>query len=611
MAASETAADDTPLILVDGSSYLYRAYHAMPGLNAPDGSPTGAIYGVANMLRRLLREYGPERMAVVFDAPGPTFRSEIYSEYKANRPPMPDDLATQIGPLKELIEALGLPLVSIEGVEADDVIGTLAREERERGGCVIISTGDKDLAQLVDEGTTLINTMSNEVLDPPAVEEKFGVPPARIIDYLSLVGDTSDNIPGVPKCGPKTAVKWLTQYGDLEQVIANADAIGGKVGENLRAAIDDVRRAHDLVTIRRDLDLELHADHLTRRTPERERLDELYRRFDFRSWRAELGAASDAAEDGEEGSAGTDTDAPDARYEAILDRAELETWVERLATADLIAFDTETTSLSAADAEVVGISFAVEAGHAAYVPFGHRYPGAPDQLSEETVLELLQPLLEDPDRPKVGQNLKYDCGVLLNHGIELTGIRHDTMLESYVLDSTASRHDLDSLARRYLGVEPTPFTDVAGKGKNQLTFDQVAIDVATPYAAEDADIALRLHGEIWPRLAALEGQRRLYEEIEMPLVPVLARMEHTGVCIDASRLAEQGRALAERMAAIETEVEAEAGRPFNLNSPKHCRKSSSAKRVWVCPPCAAPRVASHRPPRTCSRSSPPTIVCRN
>jgi len=557
-----------PLIVVDGSSYLYRAYHALPALTGPGGEPTGAIYGVAAMLRRLLADYAPARMAVILDAPGPTFRSEIYDQYKANRPPMPDELAAQIAPLKELVEALGLPLLCVEGVEADDVIGTLARTERERGGEVIVSTGDKDIAQLVDAGTTLINTMSNETLDPAAVEKKFGVPPERIIDYLALVGDTSDNIPGVPKCGPKTALKWLQAYGDLDGVIAHADEIGGKIGDNLRAALDDVRRARELVRIRCDLDLDHGPDDLIRRAPETERLRELYARLGFRGWLRELGDDGDEAATG----AGAGEPAPTVHYETVLDRRALDGWLERLRAAELIAFDTETTSLAAIEAEVVGVSFAVEAGHAAYVPFGHRYAGAPDQLDEDAVLGGLRPLLEDPERAKLGQNLKYDHAVLANHGIELAGIRHDTMLESYVLDATATRHDLDSLARKYLGVEATPFKAVAGSGRSQLTFDQVAIETAAPYAAEDADLALRLHAALWPQLAERPGQRRLYEDIDMPLVPVLARMERAGVAIDAERLAGQGRVLAERLAAIEAEAHAEAGQAFNLNSPKQLQE---------------------------------------
>jgi DNA polymerase-1 len=558
-----------PLVLVDGSSYLYRAYHALPPLTNSTGEATGAVYGVISMLKRLQSDYEPERMAVVFDAPGPTFRSEIYPEYKAHRPPMPEDLASQIGPLKETVEAMGLPLLVVEGVEADDVIGTLAREERERDGEVVISTGDKDLAQLVDEHVTLINTMSRETLDPPAVEKKFGVPPERIVDYLALVGDTSDNIPGVPKCGPKTAVKWLRQYGSLDDVIAHADEVGGKIGENLRAAIEDVVRARRLVTIRRDLELEPGPESLDLREPDRERLRELYERLEFRSWLDQLGGG-ETGDGGEHGAVADE--AGDTRYETILTEAALDEWVARLEAAELFAFDTETTSLEAIDAELVGLSFATEPGRAAYLPVAHRYAGAPDQLDRDTVLARLRPLLEDPRRPKVGQNLKYDLNVLERCGIVLRGLCHDTMLESYCLDAVATRHDMDSLARKYLGVETTPFKAVAGSGRNQITFDQVAIEDATPYAAEDADVTLRLHRTLWPELERLDGPRRVYDEIEIPLVPVLARMERTGVMIDAEALAAQSRDISERLQAIERAAHDAAGGPFNLNSPKQLQE---------------------------------------
>ena len=562
-------ADTSPLILVDGSSYLYRAYHALPPLTNSAGEATGAVYGVVNMLKRLLADYAPERMAVVFDAKGPTFRSEIYADYKANRPPMPDDLAEQIEPLKETVRALGLPLLSVEGVEADDVIGTLARRERADDGHVLISTGDKDLAQLVDAGTTLVNTMSQEVLDPAAVENKFGVPPERIVDYLALVGDTSDNIPGVPKCGPKTAVKWLAQYGSLDDVIAHADAIGGKIGANLRAALDDVRRARELVTIRCDLDLDLGPDDLQRREPDTQALRALYARLEFRTWLDQLGGSATAATDAP---ADASAAASGPIYETVLTEAALEQWIERLEAAELFAFDTETTSLEAMAAELVGLSFAVEPGHAAYVPVAHRYAGAPEQLERAAVLERLRPLLEDAERPKVGQNLKYDMNILANHGVTLRGIRHDTMLESYTLDATAARHDMDSLAKKYLGVAPTAFSAIAGTGRKQLTFDQVALEQATPYAAEDADITLRLHRALWPRLAERSGPRSVYETIDMPLVPVLARMERTGVAIDSEVLAAQSRALAEQLQAIEAQAHAAAGGPFNLNSPKQLQE---------------------------------------
>jgi DNA polymerase-1 len=563
-------ADTPPLILVDGSSYLYRAYHALPPLTNSAGEPTGAAYGVVNMLKRLLADYGPERMAVVFDAKGPTFRSEIYSEYKAHRPPMPDELASQIEPLKQMVEALGLPLLSVEGVEADDVIGTLASREREHGGDVLISTGDKDLAQLVDDRVTLVNTMNQETLDRAGVEKKFGIPPGRIIDYLALVGDTSDNIPGVPKCGPKTAVKWLTQYGSLDGVIEHADEIGGKIGENLRAALDDVRRARDLVTIRCNLDLGMGPDELARREPDTDALRDLYGRLEFRTWLEQLDDGNGDG-DGTEQGGEQDTESGPV-YEAVLDAASLDAWIARLEAAELFAFDTETTSLEAIVAELVGVSFAVETGHAAYVPVAHRYPGAPEQLGRDYVLDRLRPLLEDEQRAKVGQNLKYDLNVLANHGVTLRGIRHDTMLESYDYDATATRHDMDSLAKKYLGMETTPFKAIAGTGKKQLTFDQVGLDEATPYAAEDADITLRLHEALWPRLSPMEGPRHVYEKIDMPLVPVLARMERIGVAIDTHVLDEQSRALAEQLRDIETKAHEAAGGAFNLNSPKQLQE---------------------------------------
>jgi DNA polymerase-1 len=552
-------AASAPLVLVDGSSYLYRAYHALPALTNDADEPTGAVFGVINMLKRLIGDYAPQRMAVVFDAPGPTFRAAIYADYKANRPPMPDELAAQIAPIHELVRALGLPLVSIEGVEADDVIATLARRE---DGPVVISTGDKDLAQLVDGHITLVNTMSGEVLDRERVHEKFGVPPERIVDYLALVGDTSDNVPGVPKCGPKTAAKWLRAYDSLDGVIAHADAIGGKIGANLRAALDDVRRARDLVTIRTDVEVGRDPAELERGEPDRERLAALYRRFAFRSWLRELGG------DGAGAVAAASEGAATADYETVLTLERLDAWIEALQQAELFAFDTETTSLASIDATVVGVSFAVEPGAAAYLPLGHTYTGAPAQIDRDEAFARLRGLLEDPDRPKVGQNLKYDIDVLANHGLQLAGVRHDTMLESYVLDPAGGRHDMDSLAQRYLGRTPMPFSAVAGSGKAQVTFDQVPLEQATPYAAEDADLTLQLHRTLWPRLQARPGQLAVYRDIDMPLVPVLARMERTGVCVDADVLARQSAAAAERLTELERQAHTAAGEAFNLSSPK-------------------------------------------
>ena len=556
-----------PLILVDGSSYLYRAFHALPPLSTSNGEPTGAVRGVVNMVRRLLEDYRPERVAVVFDARGKTFRDELYDQYKANRPPMPDELAAQVEPLHELVRALGLPLVQEPGVEADDVIGTLARQATAAGYDTVISTGDKDLAQLVDDHVTLINTMTGTVLDPAGVEAKFGVPPERIVDYLTLVGDSSDNIPGVPKCGPKTAVKWLSAYGSLDNLVAHADEIKGKIGESLRAFLDQVETTRELVTIRCDVPLAESLDDLARREPDRDALRALYTRLEFKG---ELAALLEGGQTAPESAA----EAPAAEFacETVLDAAALDAWLGELEAAELFAFDTETTSLDYMRAEVVGVSFAVSPGRAAYVPLAHDYPGAPDQLDRDEVLARLKPLLEDPARAKLGHHLKYDRNVLLNHGITLAGIRHDTMLESYVLDSTASRHDMDSLALKYLAHRTVHYEEVAGKGAKQIPFSQVAIEDAAPYAAEDADVTLRLHRHLWPKLEAEDALRALYEEIEMPLVVVLSEIERTGVLIDTGQLLAQGHELAERMAEIERRAHDEAGGPFNLGSPKQIQE---------------------------------------
>ncbi len=550
-----------PLVLVDGSSYLYRAFHALPQFSTSSGQPTGAVYGVANMLRKLANEYQPEEMAVVFDAKGKTFRDELYPEYKAHRPPMPDDLAAQVAPLREIVEAMGLPLLEIEGVEADDVIGTLARRAAEAGREVVISTGDKDMAQLVDGRVTLVDTMTDTVYDRAAVEKKFGVPPERMIDYLTLVGDKVDNIPGVPGVGPKTAAKWLARYGSLDEILRHAGEIPGKAGENLRAVQDRLPLSRALVTIRTDLDLDLPADALRRRPPDRDRLRALFARLEFKSWLAALG-----------GRDGGEAEAARADYACILEMPALDRWLERLAAAEVFSFDTETTSLDAMSAELVGVSFTDRAGEAAYVPLAHDYPGAPDQLDRAAVLARLRPLLEDPRRPKLGQNLKYDMTVLARHGIALRGIRYDTMLESYVLDAGASRHDMDSLALKYLGHKTVKYDEVTGKGKSRINFSEVPLEQATPYAAEDADIALRLHQALWPRLAAEPKLKQLFEEIEIPLVPVLSRMERHGVRIDADMLRRQSRELAGRMQEIEREAHALAGQPFNMGSPKQIQE---------------------------------------
>ena len=549
-----------PFILVDGSSYLFRAFHALPPLTNSKGEPTGAIVGVLNMLRKLLSEFEPEHMAVVFDAPGGSFRNQLYDQYKANRPPMDEELRCQIQPLHDIIRAMGLPLLMIEGVEADDVIGTLASQATALGMDTLISTGDKDLAQLVNDHVTLINTMSETVSDRDGVVEKFGVTPEQIIDYLALVGDSSDNIPGVPKCGPKTAAKWLGEYGDLDNLVAHADEIKGKIGENLRASLEQLPLSRELTTIKLDVALEQGPRELKPAPADTDKLREFY------GW-LESKRLQESLED-ESGEAAEMAEPPAAEYETILTQSDFKRWLKRLQNAELFAFDTETTSLDYMQAEVVGVSFAVSAGEAAYVPLTHRYPGAPDQLERDTVLETLRPLLEDPDRAKVGQNLKYDMSVLARHGIELGGIAFDTMLESYVLDSTATRHDMDSLASRYLDHQTIKYEEVAGKGAKQLGFDQVPLEQAGPYAAEDADITLRLHQTLWPQLEKEATLARVFREIEMPLVPVLSRMERTGVRIDARMLADQSNDLARRMAKLEKKAWDIAGRNFNMGSPR-------------------------------------------
>ena len=563
--------DSTPIILVDGSSYLYRAYHVMraqesagkPPLTNPDGEPTGAMHVVLNMLRSLRKEYQPAQMAVVFDAKGKTFRHEIYADYKANRPPMPEDLRMQIEPLHEIIKAQGYPMPMIAGVEADDVIGTLTQAATERGDKVLVSTGDKDMAQLVNEHITLINTMTNIILDREGVIKKFGVPPERIIDYLALVGDTSDNVPGVPKCGPKTAVKWLTEFGSLDDIIANADQVKGKVGENLRASLEQLSLARELVTIKLDVALDFAADDLAIQAQDFEKLKQLYSQQGFKTWLKEFDAESNDKPPAEK---------PAANYATILDKKSFNAWLKQLKQSELFAFDTETTSLQYAEAEVVGLSFSTEPGKAAYVPLAHDYPGAPEQLKREWVLQELKSTLENPKQNKVGQNLKYDKSVLANHGINLQGIQHDTMLESYVLDATGSRHDMDTLAEKYLGLQTIHFEDIAGKGAKQITFNQIAIEDASPYAAEDADITLRLHQTLWPELEKHDGQRKVYQTIEMPLLPVLSRVEMNGVLLDQKMLKKQTAELAARMVDVERDAHEEAGQPFNLSSPKQIQE---------------------------------------
>lgn len=551
-----------PLVLVDGSSYLFRAFHALPPLTNSHGEPTGAMHGVLNMLDKLRKDYAPEHMAVVFDAAGKTFRDDLYPLYKANRPPMPDDLRGQIEPLLAIIRAQGYPLLIVEGVEADDVIGTLAREY---AGKVIISTGDKDMAQLVDERVHLINTMSGLYSDPAGVREKFGVLPERIRDYLALIGDTVDNVPGVAKVGPKTAVKWLDEYGSLHNIIERAAEFKGKIGDNLREAVAHLPLSYDLVTIKCDVALDITPETLAFNPPDTATLRELYQRYEFRTRLAALGEATAATVVDVMPISPTPSS---PTYQTILTQAELDAWLVRLQAAGEFAFDTETTSLDYMQAQIVGVSFAIHTGEAAYMPLAHDYLGAPPQLNRETVLAQLQPLLENPSLRKIGQNLKYDRSVLLNHSIELRGIAHDTMLESYVLDSTASRHDFDTLCEKHLNHHTIQFEDIAGKGKHQLTFNQVALEQATPYAAEDADYTLRLHQHFWAQLQALDAQRQLYETVEIPLISVLSTIERNGVKVDAVMLAQHSRELETRMQTVMEQAYAAAGQAFNLASPK-------------------------------------------
>ena len=564
---------DKRLLLVDGSSYLYRAYHALPPLTNASGEPTGAVYGVISMLRRLIDDYRPVHMGVVFDAPGKTFRDELFAEYKANRPPMPDDLAAQLEPLKAVVRAMGLPLIEVSGVEADDVIGTLAVRGRDEGLTLLISTGDKDMAQLVNGGVTLLNTMSNTLLDRDGVIDKFGVPPEQIIDYLALVGDTSDNIPGVPKVGPKTAAKWLTQYQSIDGIREHAGQIGGKVGESLRAHLDELDLSRQLATIHCDVDLPLAPLAIRLASPDRDELARRYRHLGFNTWLREVEANGDAdADDPPAAVTQHDPADPQASYECIQDEDRLGEWIERLATAPCFALDLETDSLDYMRARIVGVSFAVTAGEAAYLPLAHTGPDQPRQLDRDASLARLKPLLEDPDAGKLGQNLKYDMSVLANHGITLRGVVHDTMLESYCLDATAARHDMDSLAQKYLNYRPIGYEAVAGKGARQISFDQVGLDQAVDYAAEDADISLRLHESLWPTLAERSGPRSVYETIELPLLPVLSRIERTGVRVDAGLLATQSRELAETMQQLESQAHEAAGGPFNLGSPKQIQE---------------------------------------
>ena len=532
-----TASTPQTLYLVDGSSYLYRAFHALPNLTSSNGEPTGALLGVANMLRRLINEADGNRLAVVFDAPGKTFRHELFADYKATRPKMPQELRDQVKCIHELVRLLGLPLIQVDGVEADDVIGALAQQAEQAGMDCVVSTGDKDLAQLVTEHVTLVNTMSETRMDQAGVEEKFGVKPEQIVDFLALTGDKSDNIPGVDKCGPKTAAKWLQLYGDLDGVIAHADEIGGKIGENLRAALDVLPLSRELARIRRDVDPGIQPAELQRAEPDEPALREFLQRYELSSWLQELGE---------------DTAAPvETRYQVIDSMSTLQAWVQRMRTARWVALDTETTALDPMRAELVGLSFAVQAGEAAYVPVGHDYPGAPRQLDRAAVLEALAPVFARGAEALIGQHFKYDMNVLSRYGVQIDGVAYDTMLESYVFNSTGSRHDMDSLALKYLGRQTTKYEEIAGKGARQISFSQVSIEDAGHYAAEDADITLQLHEHLWPRLEEIPELAAVLTDIEVPLVPVLARMEQRGVLIDGDLLSRQSHEMAVEMSELE------------------------------------------------------------
>ncbi len=566
------------LILVDGSGYLYRAFHALPPLSNSKGQPTGAVLGVLNMLNKMVKEESPDRIAVVFDAPGRTFRDDLFEQYKAHRPPMPDDMRSQVQPLYDTVAAMGLPLLRVPGVEADDVIGTLAKQGAAAGFEVLISTGDKDMAQLVGPQVGLINTMSNTRLDRDGVKAKFDVFPEQIIDYLALVGDSSDNIPGITGVGPKTAAKWLNQYGSLDELIAHAADIGGKVGENLRNEHAILELSRKLATIDTAVNLDVNADGLAAAAPDVSRLRELYTQLELRALLKALGSEAAAQAEANSSSVATDAAAIAATpviardYHKIVSQEALDAWLVKLAAAPLMSFDTETDSLDYMQARIVGLSFAVTPGEAAYLPLGHDYAGAPQQLDREKVLAAFKPLLEDPARPKLGHHLKYDAHVLANYGIALTGQRFDSMLESYVLNSVATRHDMDSTAEKYLGIKTIHFEDVAGKGAKQITFNQVDVDRAAEYSAEDADVTLQLHLALWPQIEALPTLKAVYETIEQPLVPVLYRMERAGVLVDRDLLKIQSSELAARMLELQHQAHAEAGGVFNVDSPKQLQE---------------------------------------
>jgi DNA polymerase-1 len=589
------------LLLVDGSSYLYRAFHAMPDLRNRQNEPTGAIQGVLNLLRRLHKDYPADYSACIFDAKGKTFRDDIYPEYKANRASMPDDLRSQVAPLHEAISAMGWPLIVEEGVEADDVIGALAKQAEREGMRVIISTGDKDISQLVNEYVTIVNTMPNafrkgdEILDMAGVEEKFGIPPSLIVDYLILIGDTSDNVPGVEKVGPKTAVKWLKEYGSLDNIVANADKISGVVGENLRKALPWLPIARELITIRCDVGVRESLSDLAPQAPDKVKLAELFDRFDFKSWKRELESMPDIAPDmaskvspnlasnatlsghttdmfgGGENIVDSYVANRSRHYETILTAPQLDAWLDKLTAAPLICFDTETTSLEPMQAKIVGLSFSIEPGSAAYVPLKHDYFDAPQQLDFAETLAKIKPILENPAIKKLGQNLKYDQHVLANHGIALKGIAHDTLLQSYVFESHKS-HGMDALSERHLGIKTITFEDVAGKGAKQVGFNQVTVEVAAEYAAEDADITLQLHEAMYPQIANDEKLNYIYSQIEMPVSDILFTIERNGVLIDANMLNIQSNEIGMKLVALENQAYALAGQPFNLGSPKQLQE---------------------------------------
>ena len=573
--------DQNPLILVDGSSYLYRAFHALPPLTNSKGLPTGAVKGVINMMRRLQKDYPNSTTAVIFDAKGKTFRDDIYSDYKANRPPMPDELRSQIQPIHDVIRAMGMPLISIEGVEADDVIGTYAVQATEKKQPVIISTGDKDMAQLVNDHISLVNTMTDAKLDREGVIAKFGIPPELIIDFLALLGDKSDNIPGVPGVGEKTALGLLQGLGGIDSIYQRLDeveALSFRGAKTMAAKLEEHRElaylSYQLATIKTDVEVDLGVDQLANQAPDNDKLLSLFTDLEFKTWINELAGNPSSTQPKEAVQGSAPNSQPSVvtpsviKYETLLEQQQLSKWLQKIQESQLVAVDTETTSLDYMVADLVGISLAVDAGEAAYIPFGHDYLGVPQQLLREDVLEAIKPILENPRIKKVGQNLKYDMSVLAQHGIDLKGVAFDTMLESYVLDSVATRHDMDSLAQHYLDIETTSFSDIAGKGASQLTFNQISLEQAGPYAAEDADVTLRLHQALWPQVQAELPLKTLFQEIELPLIGVLSRIERTGALVDDTLLFKQSQELAERLAELETQAWELAGEQFNLASPK-------------------------------------------